>query len=308
MSRQWNYISRCRDRHVYSCFLKPLSDVDVCMVFLRQGVCAALTGVLKTCSEDGCKVLTGGMLTRTEGVPLPVQSFFQLYFAGPAGSIAMSIVSSALARPLARALLWVPALGLSLSLLLRWEDSNDGCDSLATLTCDQTYQGTPDLICHCAPVPPPPVIYIQNDDGLCLMAQELAASPPPCLPQDFNVSGAAVYLHSCWSSSQSTWLAMRAVFAFSLRRWRHDSSTGQLTNANETTRCLHAAQLDPGSLLVMMPCSSGPSQNLTLDEGTSQIRLSSGLCLEWRGDQVVTAVCGVAANQHLNVTRQVNEP
>ena len=31
-----------------------------------SGPCAVLTGVQKTCSDDGCTVLTGGMLSRSD--------------------------------------------------------------------------------------------------------------------------------------------------------------------------------------------------------------------------------------------------
>ena len=62
----------------------------------------------------------------------------------------------------------------------RWEDSNDDCNVLASLTCDQTYQGTPDLICQCAPRPPPPVIWIQNQEGLCLLAKDGAPQNIAC--------------------------------------------------------------------------------------------------------------------------------
>lgn len=55
---------------------------------------------------------------------------------------------------------------------LRWEDSDDDCNILASLTCDQIYDGTPDLICQCAPLPPPPAVWIQNAQGHCLMAQD----------------------------------------------------------------------------------------------------------------------------------------
>ncbi|CAK9057639.1 Cell surface hyaluronidase (Cell migration-inducing hyaluronidase 2) (Transmembrane protein 2) [Durusdinium trenchii] len=201
-----------------------------------SGACSVLTGVQKSCSEDGCTVLTGGMLSRT------CRQYCEEH---------------------------------SLICVAAWEDSNDDCNVLASLTCDQTYQGTPDLICQCAPQPPPPVIWIQNQDGLCLMAK------------DFNISGAAVNLHPCGPESVPS------------EQWIHHPSTGQLTNANELTRCLHAAEQDvPGALLVMLPCSAGsPAQNFTLDDATRQIRISSGLCLEWLpGGEwmtVVTAVCGV---------------
>eukprot|EP00913_Durusdinium_trenchii_P018642 g17517.t3 len=110
-------------------------------------------------------------------------------------------------------------------------------------------------------------------------------SPPR---QDFNISGAAVNLHPCGPESVPS------------EQWIHHPSTGQLTNANELTRCLHAAEQDvPGALLVMLPCSAGsPAQNFTLDDATRQIRISSGLCLEWLpGGEwmtVVTAVYPVA--------------
>jgi len=64
---------------------------------------------------------------------------------------------------------WLP---WSHSHCFRWEDSDDDCNVLAFLSCDQIYQGTPDLICQCAPQPPPPAIWIQNQAGLCLMAKD----------------------------------------------------------------------------------------------------------------------------------------
>jgi len=204
-----------------------------------QGPCDALTGVLKSCSDDGCTVLAGGMLSRTRRQYC--EEHHLICIAG-------------------------------------WEDSDDDCNVLASLSCDQIYQGTPDLICQCAPQPPPTAIWIQNQAGLCLMAKE------------FNISGAAVNLHPCGSSSPSATSA----------QWIHHTSTGQLTISNQMTRCLHAADQDvPGALLVMLPCSDDAAQNFTLDEATNQIRISSGLCLEWRSDDevVVTAACGLSANQ-----------
>ncbi|CAE7249476.1 Cemip2 [Symbiodinium sp. CCMP2592] len=206
------------------------------------GACSALGNVLKRCSDDGCTVLAGGMLGRS------CHDYCEEHHLLCAGA---------------------------------WEDLDDGCEALTSLSCTAVYQGTPDLICQCAPVPPPPSIWIQYSDGQCLMAKE------------YNRSGAAVNLHRCF---------LPAVPA---EQWLHHPSTGQLTNAEESLRCLHAAEkTTPGTLLVMWPCSDEePAQNFTLDEVTGQIRTAGGLCLEVRPrpdvewNEVVTAVCTSEANQ-----------
>ncbi|CAE7614021.1 nipblb [Symbiodinium natans] len=207
-----------------------------------EGACAALGDVLQTCSDDGCTVLASGMLGRT------CEQYCNSH-----------------------QLLCVAA----------WEDLSDGCEVLTPLRCNQEYQGTPDLICQCAPKPPPSPIWIQYADGQCLMAKE------------YNRSGAAVNLHACF---------LPAVPA---EQWLHHPSTGQLTNAEESLRCLHAAEkTTPGTLLVMWPCSDEePAQNFTLDAVTGEIRTAGGLCLEVRPrpevewNEVVTAVCTTETNQ-----------
>eukprot|EP00437_Effrenium_voratum_P009909 CAMPEP_0181428788 /NCGR_PEP_ID=MMETSP1110-20121109/16861_1 /TAXON_ID=174948 /ORGANISM="Symbiodinium sp., Strain CCMP421" /LENGTH=1773 /DNA_ID=CAMNT_0023552029 /DNA_START=37 /DNA_END=5358 /DNA_ORIENTATION=- len=214
------------------------TTVSTTITTTTAGECAALGGGLKQCSDDGCTVLAGGMLSRT----------CRQY-----------------------------CLEHHLDCVAAWEDSDDDCNILASLTCDQIYDGTPDLICQCAPLPPPPAVWIQNAQGHCLMAQE------------FNRSGAAVKLHPCLDP------------AVPAEQWIHFPS-GQLKNPREDMRCLHVAELNtPGSLLVMWQCSADePAQNFTMDAETGQMRIG-GLCLESRSGaeilDVVTAACGASSNQ-----------
>ncbi|CAE7252655.1 unnamed protein product, partial [Symbiodinium microadriaticum] len=95
--------------------------VPILRLWCIPGACSALGNVLKRCSDDGCTVLAGGMLGRS------CHDYCEEHHLLCAGA---------------------------------WEDLDDGCEALTSLSCTDVYQGTPDLICQCAPVPPPPSIWI----------------------------------------------------------------------------------------------------------------------------------------------------
>jgi len=72
--------------------------------------CTGLSGVKATCSDNGCKVLAGGMTGRTCSEYCAQSGF------GCAGA---------------------------------WEEVANDCNIKATLTCDEVWPGTSDLICEC---------------------------------------------------------------------------------------------------------------------------------------------------------------
>lgn len=84
-----------------------------CRLLEADGQCQNLKSVERVCSTNGCKVLATGMTDRT----------CQQYCAEQ-----------------------------GLSCKAAWEEDNDDCIEKETLTCDQTWPGTSDLICECEPM------------------------------------------------------------------------------------------------------------------------------------------------------------
>jgi len=79
-----------------------------------SSACGSMSNVKRTCSENGCKVLAGGMTGRT------CRSYCQ---------------------------------DNGLSCVGAWEEQNNDCKVKATMKCDQTWPQTSDLLCQCAPAP-----------------------------------------------------------------------------------------------------------------------------------------------------------
>jgi len=96
--------------------------------------CEAMGDVKRVCSDNGCKVLADHMHERTCHQYCGEQN---------------------------------------LKCVGAWEEHNDGCGVKATLTCDESYPLTSDLLCECAPGEPPAK---QGDPGDLVWSDEFEGS------------------------------------------------------------------------------------------------------------------------------------